>query len=124
MSLFNRITAILLTILMIGPMMPIEARTKKGDKFLAEGRAHEAKKEWDEALKFYEQALSEDPADLVYQMGAQKARFQAGQIHIDQGLKIRVQGKLGDALVEFQKAYAANPSSASAEQEIVRTQEM
>src|SRR5437899_3527395 len=124
MSLFNRIAAILLVFLMIGPPPPLQAKTRKGDKFLAEGRIHEAKKEWDAALDSFEKALSEDPAELVYQMSAQRARFQAGQLHVDQGLKIRATGKLGDALIEFQKAYRINAGSVIAEQEIIRTQEM
>ncbi|HYW42379.1 MAG TPA: secretin N-terminal domain-containing protein, partial [Bryobacteraceae bacterium] len=124
MPLFNRITAILLAFLLIGPMSPVEARTKKGDKFLVQGRANEDKKEWDLALENYEKALSEDPSEMVYQMATMKARFQAGQVHVDLGLKVRAKGQLGDALVEFQKAYAVNPSSAVAEQEILRTRDM
>jgi len=108
----------------MAPLAPIQAKTRKGDRYLAEGRAHEVKKEWDAALASYEAALSEDPAELLYQMAAQKARFQAAQAHIDQGLKIRDQGKLGDALLEFQKAYQINPTTAVAEQEIKRTREM
>src|SRR3954471_1628856 len=82
MSFFNRLTAILLTALLIGPMVPIEAKTRKGDHYLAEGRSHEAKREWDAALDAYEKALSEDPSELMYQMAAEKARFQAGQNHV------------------------------------------
>jgi general secretion pathway protein D len=124
MSVFNRLTAILVVAAMLGPVVPVQARTKKGDKFLSEGRSHEAKKEWDAALEQYEQALSEDPAEMVYQMSAEKARFQAAQRHVDAGLRIRAEGQLGDALIEFQKAYAINPGSAIAVQELQRTQEM
>src|SRR5205823_2663937 len=99
-------------------------RNRAGDKLLAKGRASESKRDWDAALEFYEKALSQDPADILYQMAAQKCRFQAAQSHIDRGLKIRTQGLLGEALLEFQKAYAMNPGSAAAEQEIRRTQEM
>jgi tetratricopeptide (TPR) repeat protein len=74
---FNRFLAVLMTAVMLGPMLPLEAKTRKGDKYLAEGRAHEEKKEWDAALEDYEKALSEDPGDLNYQMAAQKARFEA-----------------------------------------------
>ena len=42
---FNRFLAGLMTAVMIGPMLPLEAKTRKGDKYLAEGRAHEEKKE-------------------------------------------------------------------------------
>jgi general secretion pathway protein D len=124
MSFFNRLTAVILTAILIGPVAPVQAKTRKGDKYLAEGRVHEVKKEWDAALQQYENALSEDPADVVYQMSAQKARFQAAQMHLDRGLKVREQGQLGEALLEFQKAYGLNPGSSAAEQEIRRTQEM
>ena len=124
MYLFNRLTAIVLTTMLLCPTLPLEARTKKGDKLLAEGRLHEQKKEWDEALDNYEKALSEDPADIVYQMAATKVHFQAGQSHIDKGMKLRSAGQLGEALIEFQKAYAINPGSAAAAQEVRRTTEM
>src|ERR1035438_2171166 len=124
MYLFNRLTAIVLTTMLLCPTLPLAARTKKGDKFLADGRIHEQKKEWDEALENYEKALSEDPADIVYQMAATKVHFQAGQSHIDKGMKLRSAGQLGEALIEFQKAYAINPGSAAAAQEVRRTTEM
>src|ERR1039457_3420868 len=124
MYLFNRLTAIVLTAVLLGPTLPLEARTKKGDKFLTEGRLHEQKKEWDAALEAYEKALSEDPADIVYVMASTKIHFQAAQSHIDKGLKLRTEGQLGEALLEFQKAYAINPGSAAATQEIRRTTEM
>src|SRR5262249_11756569 len=124
MPFFNRLTAVVVTAVMIGPLAPVEARTRKGDKYSAQGRALEAKKDWDGALENYEKALSEDPSEIVYQMPVQKMRFQAAQSHIDKGLKVRAAGLLGEALLEFQKAYAINPGSAAAEQEIRRTQEM
>ncbi|MGA2722268.1 MAG: cohesin domain-containing protein [Bryobacteraceae bacterium] len=124
MLFFNRLTAIALAAMLIAPGVSLEASTKKGDKYLAEGRASEAKKEWDAALESYEKALSEDPSEMVYQIAAEKARFQAAQGHIDKGLKIRSQGLLGEALLEFQKGYALNPGSAVAVQEIRRTEEM
>ena len=124
MCFFNRLTAVVLAAALMAPAVPLEARTKKGDKYLALGRASEAKKEWDAALDSYEKALSEDPSDMVYQMAAEKARFQAAQGHVDKGLKIRSQGLLGEALLEFQKGYALNPGSAVAVQELRRTQEM
>ena len=122
MSFFNRLTAVVLAALLIAPLAP--AKTKKGDRYLGQGRAAEAKKDWDVALDNYEKALSEDPAEVVYQMAAQKARFQAAQAHLDHGLKIREEGQLGDALLDFQKAYVYNPASSAAEQEIRRTQQM
>ena len=124
MSFFDRSLAILMTFVMIGYVVPLEAKTRKGDRFLAEGRGHEEKKEWDAAVDAYERALSEDPGELTYQMAAEKARFQASTMHMTKGVRIREQGQLGEALLEFQKAYALSPSSSAAQQEIVRTQGM
>src|SRR5579884_1545425 len=123
MSLFNRLTAVALAALLIGPVAPLQAQPQ-GDRNYAEGAAHESKKEWDAAMESYDKALSDDPSNVVYQIAAQKARFQAAQGHIDHGLRIRDMGQLGDALIEFQKAFAMNPGSSVAEQEIRRTQEM
>jgi general secretion pathway protein D len=102
----------------------LEARTRKGDKLLAEARAAELRKDWDKAISFAEQALSEDPADVGYQLTASRLRFYAAQYHIDQGLKLRAQGQLEQALTEFQKGYGINPASTLAGEEIERTRQM
>ena len=102
--------------------LPLEAKTKKGDKYLAEGRIHEAKKEWDAALERLRKGAFRRPGrDRLPDGRATKVRFQAAQAHVDKGLKLRSQGQLGEALLEFQKAYAINPGSAVARQEIRRT---
>ena len=102
----------------------LAARTRKGDKLLAQSRAAELRKDWDGAVSFAEQALSEDPADIAYQLAASRLRFYAGQYHVDEGMRLRQQGKLDESLVEFQKAYGVNPASTVAEQEIDRTSQM
>lgn len=117
-----KILAVVLALDLVVP--PLAARTRKGDRLLAQGRAAEARKEWDKALAFDEQALSEDPADPGYQLAIARVRFQASQFHVDQGLKIRAQGQLPEALAEFEKAYAINPATDIAEQEIRRTRAM
>jgi general secretion pathway protein D len=102
----------------------LDARTKKGDKLLALSRAAELRKEWDKSLELAEQALSEDPADVAYQLTTTRLRFYTSQYHIDLGRKLREQGQLEQALAEFQKAYGINPASAMAEEEISRTRRM
>jgi general secretion pathway protein D len=124
MFAFNRLIAVLLTAALLGTVAPVEARTRKGDKLLAQGRLHEEKKEWDAAMEAYDKALAEEPGEIVYQMASQKARFQASQSHVDGGIRVRTQGMLEEALLEFQKAYALNPGSSIAEQEVRRTQDM
>lgn len=124
MLFFKHLSALLLAFALVAAPLSLQAKNRKGDKYLAEGRAHEQKKEWDAALDCYEKALSEDPSELTYQIAAQKARFEASATHVTNATKVRSQGQLGDALLEFQKAYALNPSSMIAEQEVLRTQQM
>ena len=50
-----------------------------------------------------------------------RTRFQAGQAHVERGLKLRADRQTAEALAEFEKAYAIDPSSTIAEQEIRRT---
>lgn len=102
----------------------IQARTKKGDRYIKDGRPLEARQQWDEALDYYEKALSTDPSDPGYMMAVKRARFQASQRHVDAGQKLREQGKLEDALKEFQQAIVRDPGSAIALQEWRRTTEM
>lgn len=111
-----------LAVMLVG--VALQARTRKGDKLEAEARAAELRKDWDPAISFAERALSEDPADVGYQLTASRMRFYAAQFHLDQGLKLRAQGQLEQALVEFQKGYGINPSSALATEEIERTEQM
>ena len=68
--------------------------------------------------------MLEDPADAAYQLSAKRVRFQAAMARVDTGQKLRSAGQLEEALAEFQKAYAIDPSSAMAEQELKRTKEM
>ena len=68
--------------------------------------------------------MLEDPADSAYQLSAKRVRFQAGMARVDTGQKLRSAGQLEEAMAEFQKAYAIDPSNAMAEQELKRTKEM
>jgi general secretion pathway protein D len=123
--LHDRITACLaVTALVLGTAPGLEARNRKGDRHLYEGRKAEDHKQWDRALEFYEKAMAEDPADPGYRLAVQRVRFQASQAHVDAGQKLRNAGNLEGALAEFQKAYAIDPSAAIAEQELRRTNQM
>ena len=96
----------------------------KPDKLIKEAQAAELQQDWDKALVLYEQALDLKPGDAALTIGMRRCRFQAGQKHVNLGAKLRDDGKLEDALNEFQKALIADPSSSIAIQEIKRTQQM
>ncbi|MCX6597493.1 MAG: cohesin domain-containing protein [Acidobacteria bacterium] len=101
-----------------------QARNKKGDKFVKEGDFAEATQDYSTALERYEEALKTEPRDPGYMLLVRKSRFRAGQARVDAGQKLRSEGKLEEALREFQRAFALDPSSSIAEQELRRTFQM
>ena len=113
-----------LAVLALLAVMGVDARNRQGDRFLRDGRALEARGDWDAAMELYEQAVDQDPSDVNYILSMRRARFQAGQKHVDTGQKLRTEGKLEEALQEFQRALVADPSSPIALQEIRRIQEI
>jgi general secretion pathway protein D len=113
----------LAAILLLLPVDGLEARTRKGDKFLKQAREAEARKDYETALDLYNQAVSQDAQDPAYQLGARRVRFQASQMHVENGVRLRREGQLEQALVEFQRAFNIDPGSAVALQEIQHTKE-
>ena len=125
MPIYNHLREFLsLWLVLILALAPLEARTKKGEKLLKDGNAAEARKEYDKALEIYEQALASDPNDQAYMLSVRRTRFLASQGHVDKGQTLRKQGKLEEALAEFQQAFAMDAASTIAEQELRRTYEM
>ena len=43
----------------------LDAKPRKGERYLQEGRDAEARKQWELALELYEKAVLEDPADIA-----------------------------------------------------------
>ncbi len=114
--------ALVLALLLASP--GLDARTRKGEKLLKEGRDAETKQQLDEAIDYYEQALATDPKDAAYLLAVRRVRFQASQKHVDLGQHLRAKGQLEEAVVEFQKAIVKDPSSAIALQDWKRTLDM
>ncbi len=102
----------------------LEAKNIKGDQFFKDGVAAENKGDWDTALSLYQKAVDEGPTDPAYMIAMRRARFQAGEKHVATGQKLRSDGKVAEALQEFQKALVADPASGIAIQEMKRTQQM
>jgi general secretion pathway protein D len=100
----------------------LTAKNKKGDQFLKEGQAAQNKGDWDAALELYRQAVDMSPNDTSFVIAMRRAAFEAGQKHVEQGQKLRTEGKVAEAYQEFQRAILADPSSAIAIQELKRTQ--
>ncbi len=117
------IVAILAALLLAFPG-GVDAFNRKADKLAKLAQKAEDRKDWDAALSLYEQALNVAPGDIAFQTGAQRVRFQAGQAHVEQGTRLREAGHLEQALSEFQRGFAIDPSSSIALQQIKETTEL
>jgi general secretion pathway protein D len=72
----------------------------------------------------YLQALDLKPTEPSYMIAMRRARFESGQKHVENGVKLRTSGKPSEAMGEFQKALIADPASSIAIQELKRTQDL
>src|ERR1700680_3846663 len=117
---FNKLRSVVavIAVLLLLPAEGLQARTKKGDKLLKMGQDAEAQKDFEKALNYYQQAVSQDPKDAAYQVASRRSRSEAGLVRVDSGMKLKKAGQLEQALVEFQKAFSIDPGSAIAVQEI------
>ena len=70
--LFKQLCSFWLIVAMVGQGLPLDAKNRKGDKLLNEGRKVEAGRDFEKALELYEQALKEDAGDVSYQIAARR----------------------------------------------------
>ena len=105
-------------------VVPAEAKTRKGDKYYKAGHQAELGRDFEKGLENYELALKEDPTDTAFQMAVRRTRFAAGAGRIDRAQKLREEGNVEEAMLEFERAFLIDPSSSLAVQEIRRTKAM
>ena len=87
--------------LLLLPADGLQARTRKGDKLFKLGSDAEAHKEYDKALEYYQQALSTDPKETIYELATRRARFESGQEHVKVGKKLLDSGDLEGTAAEW-----------------------
>src|ERR1700683_3049840 len=116
--------AMLAAALLLQPVNSLEAHTRQGDKYAKLAMQAEARKDYDKAFQLFDKAVHEDPQDAGYQMGSRRAHFEASQVHVQEGLKLKKAGELEKALVECQKADATDRSATIALQELKETTTM
>jgi general secretion pathway protein D len=96
----------------------------KGKNEFDQGRKAETLQDLDSAVQYYQKAYNSDPRNANYRIKLNQARFEAGDLHVKQGLKLREKGDLQGAAAEFQRASVIDPSSPIAMQELRRTLDM
>jgi len=97
---------------------------KNGNHDYSAGERAVDLKDYDAAVDYFVKALSAEPHNANYRMRLDRARFEAGQVHIRQGLKLRDKGDLQGSISEFQRAQVLDPSSVVADQELKKSMDM
>src|SRR6266446_2633997 len=110
---------VLLVVLAILPAIADKAKS-----IYEKGQDAEARQNYEAAYEFYKQAFDLKPKDLRYRTSFERMRARAAQTIVHHGVLLREQGKLQEAIAEFQKAAQIDPSLFSAQQELKRTQQM
>ena len=96
----------------------------KGKQEVTSGDKALDAQDYDAAVDFYLQALKAQPHNVNYKIKLDQARFEAGEKHIKNGMKLREKGDLQGAVSEFQRAQVLDPSNPAADQEVKRTIEL
>jgi len=68
------------------------------------GNQAEINKNYDEAIKYYEQALIENPKESVYRLALLRAKTSAGLFYAEKARKLMSEGKKEEAVAEYKKA--------------------
>jgi general secretion pathway protein D len=105
-------------------LLTLPALADKAKDLYNKGQDAEARQHYEEAYNFFKQAYDLKPKDLRYRAAFERVRFQAAATIVHHGQQLREEGKLDDALAEFQKALAIDPSLFIARQELNRTAKM
>ncbi len=91
-----------------------------GNNFFEQGRKAEEKKNWDNAVVDFDQAVKSQPENAHYRIEERYARNQAALFHVQQGKRYLKQGRTEQAAGEFEKAHSIDPSNQAADQYLAR----
>jgi general secretion pathway protein D len=108
-------------LLLLVAVVTLPAAADKAKTLFAQGQDAEARQNYEAAYDLFKQAYDLKPRDLRYRAAFEHARFEAAATIVHRGQKLRDEGKLNEALAEFQKANAIDPSLFIAQQELKRT---
>jgi general secretion pathway protein D len=107
-------------LLLLVAVVSLPAIADKAKDFYAKGQDAEARQNYEAAYGFFKQAYELKPKDLRYRAAFERNRFEAAAAIVHRGQKLREDGKLDEAVAEFQKALAIDPSLFIAKQELER----
>ena len=102
----------------------LPAIADKPKDLYAKGQDAEARQHYEDAYNFYKKAYDQRPKELRYRAAFERTRFEAAAEIVHNGQKMREEGRLDEAVAEFQKALSIDPSLDIAKQELKRTVKM
>ena len=111
-------------VLLIVMLVVLPALADKAKDLFSKGQDADARQNYEAAYDFYKQAYELKPKDLRYRSAYSRSRFFAASSHVHRGQLLRDQGRLTEALAEFQRATEIDASLFIAQQELTRTQQM
>jgi len=111
-------------VLLVAMLSILPAIADKAKSLYEKGADAEARQNYEAAYEAYRQAYELKPKDLRFRAAYERAKFQAGAAHVHRGQGMREDGKLQEALAEFEAALKIDPSSFIAQTEARRTREM
>src|SRR5579871_5387689 len=96
----------------------------KAKTLYEKGQDAEARQNYEAAYDFFRQAYDLKPKELRYRSAFERTRFEAAASIVHRGQGLREEGKLQEAVEEFRKALAIDPSLFIAKQELTKTLKM
>lgn len=111
-------------VLLLVVLVILPAVADKAKNVFEKGRDAEARQNYEAAYGFYKEAYDLKPKDLRYRASFERMRFRAAASLVHRGQLLRDDGKLQEAVAEFQKAVQIDPSLFIAQQELKHTVQM
>ena len=111
-------------LLLLVAVVTLPAIADNAKDLYTKGQDAESRQQYEAAYTFFKQAYELKPKDLRYRTAFERGRFEAAASIVHTGQKLRDEGKLDDAVAEFQKALEIDPSLFIARQELERTVKM
>ena len=102
--------------------LPVIAESARS--LYSKGQKAETRQNYEEAYTYFKQAYDEHPEMTEYRSAYERTKFLAAASHVHRGQILRDEGRLDEALKEFQLAAMIDSSSSIAQQEIKRTQRL
>jgi general secretion pathway protein D len=112
-------------VLLLAILTTVSAAAKDKDKaksLFQKGQDAEVRQNYEAAYNYFKQAYDLKPKEVAYRLSYTRTKFLAAAAHVHRGQLLRDDGKLQDAMAEFQAAKLTDPADPIVDQEIRRTQ--